>query len=88
MTGFIDAGMSKADIKNVKIILREKIKQVAMGGMTNVEREDVLLYETGRGVASGQEERVEKDVKVPEKVIGYTAIGNIISRCYFLVLAA
>ena len=25
---------------------------------------------------------------MPQKVIGYTAIGNIISRCYFLVMVA
>jgi hypothetical protein len=54
--GKIDAGYSKANIENVKIVLREKIKQVSTLGATNVEHDDVLLHDFGKGIASGQED--------------------------------
>lgn len=41
-----------------------------------------------RPVFIGSSDSFQTETKVPEEVLGYTAIGNIISRAYFLLLIA
>ena len=55
---------------------------------TDVTKRDTVLFETKKEIYPGEKDNIQTEIKIPPEVIGYTAIGSIISRAYFLVLVA
>lgn len=69
-------------------MLREVTKRVANTGNTRTTSHDTLLYEDRKPFYAGQSKSFEVEVHIPATLVGYTAVGNIISRAYYLCLMA
>ena len=86
--GHVDTSMSKAEIKSIKVILREKTIRVADCGRVKYGQQDTLIHDSLKKVPVGANETFEAEVGIPPIMTGYTAIGNIFSRAYYLALEA
>ena len=86
--GVIDATMSKTDIRSIKVVLYEVTTRVANTGRVKYGSQKFLMYDSLKTFPAGSTESFDADIVVPPTVIGYTAIGNIFSRSYFLALEA
>ena len=62
--------------------------KVANIGRVHTDRHSTLLYDSATKVLPGTTESFQADIMIPPTVIGYTAIGNIISRHYYICLEA
>ena len=83
--GNIDASMSKTEINNYKVILREIITRVA--GKVRHDKRDVILYDAKKTLGRGEQDSFSTIVALPPGN-GYTAVGCIISRVYYIALEA
>ena len=86
--GKIDTSLSKAAVKDYRVVLREKVLQISEHEHTNRSKNDTVLYDPKDAIYLGTGTDFSVEVKIPENIAEYTAIGNIISRAYFLVLIA
>jgi hypothetical protein len=78
--------MSKTPINDYKVVLREVITRVANCRKVNQYSNDYVLYTAKKKIPLGQSDNFEAEIHIPQQAIGYTAIGNIISRTYELCL--
>ena len=57
-------------------------------GRVDHKSSHTYIYDSAKKVPTGMTESFTAEVRVPPEVVGYTAIGNIFSRHYFLTLEA
>jgi len=69
-------------------VLREVVKKVSNWEFVNYEYEDVLLHDSMKVVPKGMKDSFQFEMKIPPEFTGYTAIGSIIYRTYYLALIA
>ena len=86
--GRIDTSMTKTEIKDVKVYLKERFIQVSACGRVKHSSHDHLIYESMKKIPKGGSEDFKAEVAVPPNIFSYTAIGNIFSRAIFLTLEA
>lgn len=68
-------------------MLRRRITRVSDSGVVKNVDEDVgVFYKSKYGVSSGRKKKFEIELTLPDRIVEYTAIGNIISRCYYICL--
>jgi hypothetical protein len=79
--------MSKVAVSNYKLVLWEVNTKVADSGRTNQWSRDFVLYSAGRSLQQGRNS-FETEVRIPQEVTGYSAIGNIFCRAYYFTLVA
>ena len=80
--------MGQISIANYVVVLRERIIKVANSGRTRTFYNDIVLFDARKPVAKGYLENFSCEVRLPPNFRGYTAIGNIISRAYYLTVLA
>lgn len=78
--------MSKTEVKDYKVVLREIVTKTSSGGKIRNYTRDYLLFDAKNHISLGQNAIFEAQVNTPLDAIGYTAIGNIISKAYYLTL--
>jgi hypothetical protein len=68
-------------------VLTRRITKVSDSGVVKNMDEDVgVFYKSKYEVNRGQKKKFEIDLTLPARIVEYTAIGNIISRCYYISL--
>ncbi len=87
--GIVDNTRGSTNIKGFKVVLRESMRQISDRDCTNVEDlDEYVLFSSDNSVPVGSSLPFNAEIKVPVEALGYTAIGNIIYRAYFLELVA
>lgn len=86
--GLVDNSGGQTTIKSFKVVLREKVKLVSVYEYTDVTNKEFVLYTCPNSIQVGTSLPFNVELKVPLEVLGYTAIGNVIYRAYFLELVA
>lgn len=87
--GKVDNTRGTTRIKSFQVVLRESVKKISEWEyVSESSPHQFTLYECPNEVHIGTSTPFETELKVPVEVLGYTAIGNIIYRAYFLDLVA
>lgn len=69
------------------LTLTRRITKVSDSGIvTNIDEELGTFHRSKNGIGTGQKKKFIIDLTLPARIVEYTAIGNIISRCYFISL--
>lgn len=83
--GLVDNTRGTTKIKGFKVVLRECVKQVSESEYVNFQNtNEFVLYSNDNPVPVGSSLPFDVEIKVPIEALGYTAIGNIIYRAYYL----
>jgi hypothetical protein len=86
--GTIDTTLSRTPVKDYKVVLREITTKVSSCGHVRRFSKDFVLYSAEKVLEEGRSDSFEATVGIPQQVTGYTAIGNILCRAYYLALVA
>jgi hypothetical protein len=86
--GVINAALSKTTIKDYKVLLREVTSKISSLGHVTRSKEEFVFFSAQKTLIPGMRDEFDAVVIVPPAVTGYTAIGSIFCRVYYLVLVA